>query len=219
MKIALFDVCHTLVKVTTINDFIEYFFSLKPRNWLIKKIFYFFLKIFRKLRLLNSTNYKKYLVKLFKGYKEEEILKIAKDYNYFHLQKNIKEEVFKKLIELKQSGYNIFLISGGLDIYLKEFANFLGVNLICTVLEKNEKNIFTGNILGLDCVGKNKVLKLKEALPYFEKIDWENSVAFGDSLSDIYFLSLVKNVTVVDPDHKLEKIARKKGWEIIKTKK
>jgi len=217
-KIALFDVCHTLVKITTINDFIDYFLSLRPKHWLRKKIFYYFLKIFKKLRLLSSKNYKKYLVKLFKGYKEEDILKIAKEYNFFRLQKELKKEIFQKLIELKKLGYKIFLISGGLDIYLKEFSNFLGVNLICTVLEKNEKNIFTGNILGLDCVGENKVLKLKESLSSFEEIDWKESLAFGDSLSDIHFLSLVKKATVVDPDLRLEEIAQKKGWKIIKTK-
>ena len=168
--------------------------------------------------MIRSKRYKKHLVSLFSGYSEKEVLKVAKDYVSFRLKNFLKEEIFQRLKELKKNGYQVILLSAGLDIYLKEFSDFLDVDLVCTVLEKNKEGYFTGKILGLDCLGKNKVLKLKEILS-FKEVDWQESVAFGDNFSDLPFLSLVKKPILVDPDKKLEKWAKEKGWEIIKTKK
>lgn len=46
-------------------------------------------------------------------------------------------------------------------------------------------------------------------------IDWENSAAYADSYSDLSVLSLVGHPVAVDPDQKLERIAKRRGWTIV----
>lgn len=54
----------------------------------------------------------------------------------------------------------------------------------------------------------NKVLSEKN-------VDWQNSFAYADSLSDLSVLELVGNPVAVQPEKKLRVIAEERGWEII----
>lgn len=214
-KVALFDVCHTLVNVTTINDFIDNFFLLKKYNNNLKyrkKINHFIYKVFRKLKLVKSEKYKKHLVSLLKDCHEKEIKVLGKKYIEYRLKNILKPKIIAKLRYLHKKGYNVYLVSAGLDIYLKPFAKFLNAKLICTTTERKNK-IYTGKIDGLDCIGKNKAIKIKRIL--VKNIDWKNSISFGDHLSDKYMLSMTGHSFVINPNKELINYAKKMGWNIL----
>lgn len=62
--------------------------------------------------------------------------------------------------------------------------------------------------------GTRKNDKINEVLAG-KKIDWSNSYAYADSLSDLSVLELVGNPVAVQPDNSLNTIAEKRGWDII----
>ena len=48
-----------------------------------------------------------------------------------------------------------------------------------------------------------------------EKIDWNNSQAYSDSISDLKMLELVGQPVAVTPDSALQSIAERNNWKII----
>lgn len=219
-KVALFDVCHTLVDVYTITDFTEHFLLSRARASQIsvsKRFAHFVLRFLReRTPLLTSFPYRAHLTSLFRGYSEDDLATMVDDYTE-HLKRHVKAPVLAKLTELKQSGHKIILVTAGLDAYLKPFAAYLGADLVSTVLEKNASGTYTGRIVGIDCLGEGKVTNLRNRIPFFDTLDLEHSVAFGDTVSDVPMLSLVGSAWAVDPDRELEQYALKSKWSILRT--
>lgn len=218
-KVALFDICQTLVTVTTITDFMENFLLSKERNpdfsrfkWLV----HFLYKIGRKIKLIGHNRYRRHFFRLFRGLPWREIDTLCAFYAE-HLYGKFKKETKEVLDCLRRDGYEIVLVSAGLDVYLTPFAAKLGARLVSTVLDMDDFGVYTGKICGVDCVGEGKVQKLRTELPDFDLVDWRESRAFGDSLSDVPILSLVGIPVAVDPSPELKKYAKKLGWTIIHT--
>jgi HAD superfamily hydrolase (TIGR01490 family) len=203
-KVALFDVCHTLVNTSTIREFTEdYLQSPKHIVW----------KILRKLRLVDSEMYRAHYAKIFKGYEQARVERLGREYARY-LMTVLKDATMERFQNLKNQGYEIYLVSAGFDVYLKYFAELLGVNLVCTVLEVDDQKRYTGAIAGGDCYDQGKVEKLQAALRG-QSIDWAQSISFGDSKTDIAILSTTGTACVVDPESALVPIAKEKGWETI----
>lgn len=222
-KVALFDVCNTIVSVSTLDDFVEHFLlssTQNPRGGGISGFQYAalkFLQFLRRLRLIRSVWYKQYLLSRFRGYSAADLAPLAQRYVEERLSRLLKREVICQLQKFQSEGLQVYLVSGALDVYLEPLASSLGAGLISTELEKNERGIYTGRIVGEECSGFAKAAKVKKVLAAVD-IDWEGSVAFGDSVFDLPMLPLVGNAFVVDPEPKLEQIACERGWQIIRSK-
>jgi phosphoserine phosphatase len=62
--------------------------------------------------------------------------------------------------------------------------------------------------------GERKNEMIDQALQGYD-IDWKNSSAYGDSISDITVLELVGNPVAVRPESRLQAIAEERKWEIL----
>lgn len=209
-KVALFDVCHTLVSVTTITDFTKQF--LLPTLGFRAKFSYFVFRVLHKLGLISTKQGRSYFPTLFKGLYEKEYAVVYEDYAN-HLMGLLKKEVYENLLSYKAQGYRVILVSAGLTPYLRPFAEELGVEVIASDLAMTD-GVYAGSFKGIDCIGEGKVQKLKDSID-FNTIDWGESVAFGDSVSDIPLLSLVGRPHAVSPKKDLEEYARMHNWEIL----
>ena len=78
------------------------------------------------------------------------------------------------------------MISASLDIWLKPWTEYLGVELICTKM-KFEQGIFTGAFANANCNGNEKVNRIK-ALLRLE--DYQPIYAYGNSSGDKPMLAL-----------------------------
>jgi HAD superfamily hydrolase (TIGR01490 family) len=220
-KVAFFDVCNTIASVSTLDDFVEHFLLSPKRNTIGKRIVVQLivlkiLKFLRSFRLIRGVWYKHYLLSRFRGYSEADLAPLVQRYVEEHLSHMLKYEIVRRLKEFQSNGFDVYLVSGALDVYLKPLASLLKTDLISTELEKNEKGIYTGRIAGDECSGLNKVVRIMATVAS-KKINWKESVAFGDSFLDVPMLSLVGKAFVVDPDEQLEQIARERGWQIIRS--
>jgi phosphoserine phosphatase len=74
---------------------------------------------------------------------------------------------------------------------------------------------FTGRSNGPACIADDKVI-LTQA--YLEQkgieVDYSNSYAYADSVSDHYMLEMVAHPVATYPDEGLRKIAVEKNWQI-----
>lgn len=93
-------------------------------------------------------------------------------------------------------------------------------NLLATNLEE-QNGQFTGHIVGTPTFQEGKVIRLREWLAKQGKTleQFDNVYFYTDSSNDMPLLNAVNNPIAVNPDAKLEKHAREKGWRIIQLEK
>lgn len=116
----------------------------------------------------------------------------------------------------QECGHDVMLLSGTLSALIEPLAAWLNVShFIGTEMEVMAQQL-TGRIQGLHPYGTAKIICLKSALRENLKgrIDLSRSFAYGDSYADRYLLAAVGNPVAANPDRRLRKLARQRGWMI-----
>lgn len=117
--------------------------------------------------------------------------------NFWH------EEILKKIDFHKSLGHLIVLVSGSFAEILNPLAKHIGAtDVLCSLLEiKN--NHFTGKMLSSPMIGDGKA---EAVLEYAAKnnVCIEKSFGYGDDISDIPFISILGNPTLVIKDENEE---------------
>lgn len=173
---------------------------------------------------LNRTgSYEAYLnqlitvfAKYINGIEVKKVLKIANQ--VLVEQKNHNYRYTKNLVEtLKKKNYHLVAISGSPDFLVSEFAKFLGFNASYgTHIE-----VVDGKFINKFIVGdRNKISLVYDYLTKNNlKADFKNSIAVGDTLTDIPLLQAVGKPIAFNPNMELIKVAKKKGWTTIVERK
>lgn len=125
-----------------------------------------------------------------------------------------------------RQGHAIVIVSGTLEPLANAAARALeteladrgiasGIRVCATKLEESGGR-WTGRVLGEPMFEKAKaraIFMLAEEM----RLDLSQSWAYGDSAQDRWMLEAVGNAMVMNPTPKLARIARKRGWAILRT--
>ncbi|MBQ4508075.1 MAG: haloacid dehalogenase-like hydrolase [Paludibacteraceae bacterium] len=198
-NIVIFDFCGTLISFQTADRYVDY-----CRKHLCYKSInrrYYILRLLERLRIFKIANkiwkrnnlHKKIVLYQLKGVSKTDCERMAQDYFREELLPNVIDVILQRLYEHKQQGDEIWILSGGYDIYIKYFAEYFGISRWKTSSIQFENGRCTGHISGEDCMSKAKVT-------YFRKIcnAQENTTIFySDSISDLPLLRTVHYGIVV----------------------
>ena len=192
--LAIFDFCETLVSIQTANNFLKFVLKHDPRpTSIILEVGRICLRAFGKL---NGFNHKKLQAKQLRGLSSERFSKVIRKYISEILNNKKNSLVIKKVLEHRDNGHELVIISGGFSDYIIPFAKAIGIeNVIAVDLEKKD-NILTGKIINGDTMGFDKVKKLQR---YFnlDEYDLSKSYFYSDHPSDAPMFSLVGNKIAV----------------------
>lgn len=205
-KVAFFDFCETLVSFQTAMAYVG--FVHNHTSSIKCGLKWFIFRVIRKLRLfptLESISKGRILEKrcalwTLRGLEYNFLDNVAEKFYHKMLKPNIIPELYTELKNRQLDEFDIFIVSGGYDIYIKYFAmdNNIDVNHIISSRLNFEQGAFTGEMVGLDCMAENKVT-LIEGL--FKKNEIY-SVAYSDSISDLPLLLWVNEGYVVSRGRK-----------------
>lgn len=95
-------------------------------------------------------------------------------------------EALNKIVEHKKNGDRIIVISASAEDWLKPWCKKNNLELIATQLEK-QNNRLTGKIVGNNCKGSEKVIRIKH---YLNLKDYNYIFAYGDSNGDKEMLAI-----------------------------
>ena len=116
---------------------------------------------------------------------------------------------------LKKKGYTLLAISNSQMEIVSQIASHYGFDDCVGAVYERNGNHFTGKrILHLD--DKDTVL---EELIAKHHLDLKNSLAVGDSASDIPMLKLVQHPIAFNPEQRLFNESVKNGWKIVVERK
>lgn len=102
------------------------------------------------------------------------------------------------------------------SLYLSELvASDLNLDdVLCTRFEVDPEGIYTGRVLGTLCFGDGKRI-LAESFAEQSKVTLEECAFYTDSYADLPVLKAVGRAVAVNPDRRLRREARRRGWEVV----
>jgi HAD superfamily hydrolase (TIGR01490 family) len=110
----------------------------------------------------------------------------------------------------RERGEKVYVVSATLQEIVEHIADDLGfdgaIGSTCEIVD----GVYTGKSLrGAHGEGKAEALR---ALAVAQELDLDASTAYSDSYSDVPFLEAVGFPVAVNPDRRLRRIARLRGW-------
>jgi len=148
-----------------------------------------------------------------RGISEEDYLEFAEKLYSKHIAKLIYPES-RALIEAHiRKGHTVALISAATPYQIMPAARDLGIeNVKCSNLEiVNGK--FTGAVVKPTCYGMGKVDAAEQLAEQYD-VDISKSYFYSDSDEDIQLLEFVGNPRPLNPNKRLRRIARGRGWPV-----
>ncbi|PWW19746.1 HAD family hydrolase [Chryseobacterium sp. AG844] len=177
-KLYCFDFDGTLTYKDTMFMYLKFYDSTKYRIQFLRHVPLF---ILLKLKLAETEKVKKsFIGSILRGQTQEKIEQKSKQFFEQHYPKIVRENALDFIKNIDRNSTQSLLVTASLDIWVKPFAEELKMELVSTRAEfKN--GIFTGNFVGKNCNGKEKLIRIKEEI---NDSKYDKIIAFGDTSGD-----------------------------------
>lgn len=105
-------------------------------------------------------------------------------------------------------------MTGASPYAARPLARRLGIpHVVASELEVDPNGLFTGRFVDPLCYGKGKIVRATRLAEEHGFVLGE-STFYSDSYTDLPLLEAVAEPVIVNPDPRLERVARKRGWRI-----
>ena len=119
----------------------------------------------------------------------------------------------EKIEKHRAEGHVLAILSTSPCYITEPLAEVLGIEEVISTRFEIADGLFTGRLLGPACVGKGKV-HWAEDLGTRLQVDLSQSWFYTDSYTDMPMLERVGNRVVVNPDPRLRRMAKRRGWPV-----
>ncbi len=127
---------------------------------------------------------------------------------------HLKPAMIERLRAHQRDGYGLILLSAGLHPGIVRLAKALGGRGEGTKVAVRDGR-YTAALDGPACQGSGKARRARQILTALQA-DPADCYAYGDTASDIPFLTLFGHPCAVDPDPHLARTAQRLGWPILR---
>ena len=197
-SIALFDIDKTIILKDSMFLFVLFGIKRRPISVFILIPLIFYTVLF-KLKLISVEKVKEYYFYHIKYLNEEDL----REFFNMLINKYISQKAVNEMKEKKDQGYYILLVTASPYAYLQFFKEFPFVDEVIGTNLVSENNKYLNKVEGRNCKGEEKVIRIKEHLKERNiEIDYEDSCAYSDSLSDLPMMSLVKYKYLINHKNK-----------------
>jgi HAD superfamily hydrolase (TIGR01490 family) len=149
-----------------------------------------------------------------RGQTPETLKTWARKYGSAYLREAVPEALQERIRGFKADGCLIILLSGSLQVLVEELKEKLGVDIIIGRELEVSAGKLTGRRKGIYPYARQKVEALFQRIRP-DEVDWKESWALADRLSDLPVFDLVGHPVAVHPTAGLRRHAAQEGWEII----
>lgn len=197
-KLAIFDVDFTITRRETLMELYRYSVKENKRNirYLPRALYGGIMYL---AGVYDEKRVKESFLKFIDNMDEKELKSFVKRFYENRLSKILYNDSIEMIKKLKSEGYDIYLISASPEFYLNELYSIKEIDKIIGTRFAFEDGKFKRKMIGKNCKGAEKVVRLNEVLKKENiEVDYENSYMFSDSLSDKPLLDLVGNAYLIN---------------------
>jgi len=152
-------------------------------------------------------------MKVLAGFSVDEMRRLVGDAMEPVLRPLVYDEPLRLVQQHRERGERVYIVSATLQEIVEHIAGDLGfdgaIGSTCEIVD----GVYTGRTLrAAHAEGKAQAVR---ELAASEGIDLAASTAYSDSYSDVPFLEAVGHPVAANPDRKLRRIARERGWPVV----
>jgi HAD superfamily hydrolase (TIGR01490 family) len=139
---------------------------------------------------------------------------MAESYAWFDemLKQHIAPRAVERIEFHRQQDQRVVLISASTQFAVQPVADHLHVDFLCTQLIDRDDEL-TGEVVDPPCYGAGKIVWAQRYAAE-HGADLRDAYLYTDSHSDQPLLDAVGHPVAVNPDTRLKRLARKRGWPI-----
>lgn len=211
-----FDVDGTLVRTNLVHPTLYYLMHQRTPLRSLQKMAMTALRAPRLAiaELQDRRIFNEMLFAAYEGMSEDRLQLLADD----AFENVVKKALFPSAKDLvsrcRDQGHDVVLISGALDFLMHRLADHIGAtHVIANKLEIKDRYA-TGRLLRPVVAGPEKARLIRDHARE-RGHDLDECFGYSDSYSDVPMLSVVGHPAAVNPDSKLERLARTYGWPVI----
>lgn len=157
-------------------------------------------------------------IKIYRGMSLQEASGIGNSIFNSKIRRKFNQQALNMLENHRKEGALIVIVSATPGHILEQVREYIKPDfIVCTDLETDSMNRFTGRPLGRICIGDEKVRRIQYLAKKYN-LDLSASYAYSDHHADLPLLEAVGRPAVVNPTVKLEKIAWERRWPVYQFK-
>jgi HAD superfamily hydrolase (TIGR01490 family) len=215
MRAALFDLDRTLLRKETASLYVRYQRELGEATYRdVARALYWVAQY--TLGVLDVEDVAKRALLTFAGMHETVLAARCDDWFRRALEVHVCDRGREAVAMHKERGDVVAIVTGASRYVAWPLARHLGIeHVVTSELEVASDGRFTGRAVEPLCYGKGKITR---AAQLAEKVGFklEESTFYSDSLTDLPLLEHVAVPVCVNPDPRLARVAKKRGWRIEK---
>ena len=213
MRAALFDLDRTLVRKETATLYVRYQREigevglrdlLRVSYWVAKYT----------LGILDAQAVAARAVGTLAGKPEREMIERCEEWFVEWVEPHIADEGRRAVERHKENGDLVAIVTGATPYVARPLARKLGIeHVVASTLEVDAEGRFTGRPEEPLCIGEGKVTRASRFAGE-QGFALEEAVFYTDSCTDLPLLLRVKEPVAVNPDPRLAREAKKRGWRV-----
>jgi HAD superfamily hydrolase (TIGR01490 family) len=211
----IFDVDQTVIKKTSAEHFLLE--ALKRRKVFFSQVYKLPFDWIKYKFAMLDTDFIEDAIKCFAGFQKKDIERMSLICFEKRIKKNIYLGAARIIKEAQKKGERVVLATSSLDVIIRPLEKYFGLESSLASRLEFDGDVTTGRLTGSSIYGENKKKAVASWLEGNNIRPFDASF-YSDSYTDIPLLEYCGNPVAVNPDRFLAKLAKKRGWKILKFK-
>lgn len=213
MRAALFDMDRTLVRRETASLYLRYQRDLGEATWRDSaRVAYWVAKY--TLGVLDAPEVATRVIRTLEGMPETVLAARCDDWFRRYVEEHVCDLGRRAVERHRGAGEILAIVTGASPYAARPLARRLGIpHVVASDLEVGPDGRFTGRYVAPLCYGSGKITR---AARLGERLGFrlEDATFYSDSFTDLPLLERVREPVVVNPDPRLRRVARRRGWRV-----
>ena len=211
MKLALFDLDHTLLNTDSDHSWGEFLVNeglVDPvHHRAMNDKFY---EDYKKGQL-DPYAYNEFVFQFLTQHDHDYLTELHQLFMQKVIRPQMRPEGFKVIQRHKDAGHDIVGITATSDFITAPIFREFGITEIIATNAEVIDGKYTGKVTNIACYQQGKLTRLEQ---WLAGRDVTESWAYSDSINDRFLLEHADHAIAVNPDDRLEALAKEQGWEI-----
>jgi HAD superfamily hydrolase (TIGR01490 family) len=210
---ALFDMDRTLVRKETASLYVRYMRRRGAASWRDTARVLWWVAQYT-AGVIDAPAVAGRALRWFAGMEEKTLAARCEDWFHADVLPHVSDVGRRAVTRHRESGDVVAIVTGASPYSARPLARHLGIeHVVASELEVGPDGRFTGRYLDPLCYGDGKLTRargLAERLGFALR----EATFYTDSLTDLPLLEAVRTPVAVNPDMRLARLARRRGWRI-----
>lgn len=212
-RAALFDMDRTLIRKDSASLYVRYMRRRGEAGWRDSARVAWWLMQYT-VGVIDAPGVAARALRAFAGMHEAELAARCEEWFASDVAQHVCDQGRRTVNAHRERGDLVAIVTGASPYATRPLARMMGIeHVVATELEVAPDGSFTGRFVEPLCYGDGKVARARNLADVLG-FRLEEASFYSDSHTDLPLLDIVREPVAVNPDARLARIARKRGWRI-----